>query len=147
MGAPLPARCRQRSEAAKEQPRTDTGFAEKQVVRQSVAPPVHKEAQAKASASKTNPGAVARGDALIKARPDLADDVRLGRLKPAAAHRKMKRDQVKAKAAELPKGKYRIIYADPASYPKRKRYGAKVDALHPLPPLTLTESDKRLDIP
>jgi hypothetical protein len=43
------------------------------------------ERKAKAAASKTNPGAVARGDKIAKERPDLAEDVRLGKMKPAHA--------------------------------------------------------------
>ncbi len=49
--------------------RTETGFAEKQVVQQSVALPAPKIAvdrTAKAAASKTNPGAVERGDVLAE---------------------------------------------------------------------------------
>lgn len=105
---------RKRSEAAKEQPRTDTGFAEKQVVGQSVQLPGQPvERKAKAAASKTNMGAVARGDKLAKERPDLAEGVRLGKIKPAEAHRRMKKDEVIKKVKELPSGKYRVIYADP----------------------------------
>ena len=113
---------RKRSEAAKEQPRikTEDGktiFAVSQVDEQSVHPPERqkeaKERKAKAAASKTNPGAVARGDKLAKERPDLADMVRLGLMKPAEAHRQMKRDRVKAKTCALPEGKHRVIYADP----------------------------------
>jgi len=113
---------RKRSEAAKEQPRikTEDGktiFAVSQVDEQSVHPPERqkeaKERKAKAAASKTNPGAVARGDKLAKERPDLADMVRLGLMKPAEAHRQMKRDRVKAKTCTLPEGKHRVIYADP----------------------------------
>jgi N6-adenosine-specific RNA methylase IME4 len=73
----------------------------------------HKGQQAKATAAQVNPGAVARGDKLAKERPDLAKKVRLGELKPAEAHRQMKKDAVADKVAEMPKGKYRVIYADP----------------------------------
>ncbi|MBN2326732.1 MAG: hypothetical protein JXR73_06225 [Candidatus Omnitrophica bacterium] len=51
----------------------------------------------KAEASKTNAGAVARGNVLDEKRPDLAEKVRMGEMKPAEAHREMKRDQVKKK--------------------------------------------------
>lgn len=68
---------------------------------------------ARAAASKTNPGAVARGDKLAKERPDLAEQVRRGDIKPAEAHRQMKKDEVKGKAAELPGDKFSVIYADP----------------------------------
>jgi N6-adenosine-specific RNA methylase IME4 len=110
---------RKRSEAAKEQPRikTETGKTvfDGQVVQQSVTPPVkeHKATKAKASASKTNAGAVSRGDKLANDRPDLAKKVRLGEMKPAAAHRQMKKDEVSKKIEDLPKGQYRVLYADP----------------------------------
>ena len=48
---------------------------------------------AKAEASKTNRGAVARGDALATKRPDLAEQVRKGEMKAAEAHRQMKRQE------------------------------------------------------
>jgi hypothetical protein len=104
---------RKRSEAAKEQPRikTEDGktiFAVSQVDEQSVHPPERqkeaKERKAKAAASKTNPGAVARGDKLAKERPDLAEMVRLGKMKPAEAHRQMKRDESRPKPAPCRKG-------------------------------------------
>jgi N6-adenosine-specific RNA methylase IME4 len=80
----------------------------------SVPPPKEKpERKAKAAASKTNPGAVARGDKIVKERPDLAEGIRLGTMKPAAAHRQMKKDEVKEKTKALPEGKHRVIYADP----------------------------------
>ena len=65
---------RKRSEAAKGRERTEEGTFSP-VVGQNVLP-VDKEEpgkQAKAKASKTNPGAVARGDKLAKERPDLAE--------------------------------------------------------------------------
>jgi hypothetical protein len=68
---------RKRSEAAKEQPRTETGFAAKQVARQSVGVPdshLPPATQAKATASKTNPGAVARGDCGFGVGPDAGAD-------------------------------------------------------------------------
>jgi len=145
---------RKRSEAAKEQPRTDDGRRlaaqqrfedtgetvadqkriadearawrhhdrrygqepmEKQVVQHSVvAPDDHRKGQtAKATASNTNAGAVARGDALAKNRPDLAAQVRMGTTKPAEAHREMKRDAIVKKNLAMPSGKFRIFYADP----------------------------------
>jgi N6-adenosine-specific RNA methylase IME4 len=109
---------RKRSEAAKEQPRikTETGKTvfDGQVIQQSVVLPDHRKGQkAKASASKTNAGAVSRGDKLANDRPDLAKKVRLGEMKPAAAHRQMKKDEVSKKIEDLPKGQYRVLYADP----------------------------------
>ncbi len=73
----------------------------------------HAGKTSKAKASKTNPGAVARGDKLTKHRPDLAKKVMQGELKPAEAHRQMRRDEVVGRVAALPDGKYRVIYADP----------------------------------
>lgn len=85
---------RKRAEAAREQPRTEMGVFQP-VVEQSVPQPErHKSKPAKAAASKTNPGAVARGDKLVKERPDLTDQVRKGEIKPAEAHRQMKPEKV-----------------------------------------------------
>jgi len=107
---------RKRSEAAKGQHAVSKPYAgEKMVVGQSVPLPsdCHKTKEAAATASKTNPGAVARGDKLAKDRPDLAEKVRLGELKPSEAHRQAKRDAVAQKAAALPNGRYTVLYADP----------------------------------
>ena len=116
---------RKRSEAAKAQPRTEDGkrLAEKQVVAQSVLPPDEpreKGQSAKATASKTNRGAVARGDTLKRHRPDLADKVRKGEMKPADAHREMKRQEVvsnleniEAKEAKTVQGVYDVLVIDP----------------------------------
>jgi N6-adenosine-specific RNA methylase IME4 len=76
-------------------------------------PNAHKGAASKSKASKTNPGAVQRGDQLDEKRPDLSEKVRTGEMKPSEAHRQMKRDSVSEKVAALPSDKYRIIYADP----------------------------------
>jgi len=88
-----------------------------EVVPQSVAAPAkkteHKTSATKAAASKTNRGAVERGDKLAKERPDLAEQVRLGKIKPAAAYRQMKSDSVAERVEALPQDKYRVIYADP----------------------------------
>lgn len=73
----------------------------------------HRTRSAKAKASYTNTGAVARGEKLVKDRPDLAEKVRLGEMKPAEAQRQMKRDTVASKVEALPASKYRVIYADP----------------------------------
>ena len=143
---------RKRREAAKEQPRTEAGVFQP-VVQQSVAPPEnrHKAEQAKATASKTNTGAVARGDKLAKDRPDLADQVRKGDIRPSEAHRQMRRDEVAKKAVDLPDGKFRVIYSDPpwkynddlAYKPSGHLAGAA--SMH-YPTLTLAEL-KALDVP
>lgn len=111
---------RKRSEATRERPRNEDGtLAEKPVVEQSVhplvdtEPKVAVEREQKAAASKTNAGAVQRGDLLAERRPDLAEQVRKGEMKPAEAHRQMKRDAVSSKVLELPTGQYRVLYADP----------------------------------
>ena len=114
---------KKRSEANKGIPYAPKGGTRKpegdKVVEQSVPLPFpslarpHLARNAAAVASKTNPGAVARGEKLAKERPDLAEDVRLGKKKPAEAHRQMKRDAVVAKVKALPRDKYLVIYADP----------------------------------
>lgn len=77
---------RKRAEAAKEQPRTESGFAEKQVVPQLVAAPEpNRSSTAKAVASKSNRGAVERMDMLSRERPDLAAKVKKGEIPAAAA--------------------------------------------------------------
>ena len=103
-----------RSEAANQRQRTRNGTFQP-VVGQSVLPVVKEEPgkQIKAAASKTNPGAVARGDKLVKERPDLAEKVRLGSIRPAVAYRQMRKDEINQKTTKFPDGKYRIIYADP----------------------------------
>lgn len=107
---------RKRSEAMQGVPYAPKGEERKpeKVWEQSVpAPSKHPERVTKATASKTNLGAVARGDKIAKERPDLAEGIRLGTIKPAEAHRQMKKDEVKEKTSALPEGKHRVIYADP----------------------------------
>lgn len=167
---------RKRSEATREQPRNADGtMGEKPVVQQSVALPVRSKSQreleaeaitgcvledpvlrpatqAKAAASKTNAGAVQRGDVLANRRPDLAEKVRKGDIKPAEAHRQMKRDEVSGKVSELPAGKYRVIYADPPwkygdSQAVKGDYGTGTGAANShYPSMSLSEL-KALDIP
>lgn len=70
---------------ARERERDERGTFEP-VVGHNVLPLVAKQEpgkQAKAEAAKVNPGAVARGDRLVKCRPDLAEKVRLGDMRPA----------------------------------------------------------------
>jgi N6-adenosine-specific RNA methylase IME4 len=77
------------------------------------------ERKAKAALSKTNAGAVARGDKLVKERPDLAKAVRLGEMRPAEAHRILKKEEHAEKirqAVSVPiekMGPSEIILADP----------------------------------
>jgi len=106
---------RKRSEAMKGVPYAPDGEKrkpEKKVDVQTVQEPSPRR-EAKAALSNTNMGAVARGDALVEKRPDLAEKVRKGDVKPAEAYRQMKRDEVVQKNSELPTGKWGVIYADP----------------------------------
>jgi N6-adenosine-specific RNA methylase IME4 len=73
-----------------------------------------------AASANVNMGAVARGDALIKARPDLAEKVRDGSIKPADAFREMKRESIverleniEAKKVKAAEGVYDVIVLDP----------------------------------
>ena len=108
---------RKRSEAAKVRERgTDGTMKAGPVVEQSVPPlakTTHKTKAAAVAMSKTNAGAVSRGDKLAKTRPDLAAAVRMGKMRPAEAHRQMRKAEVSSKSKKLPDGKYVVIYADP----------------------------------
>ena len=116
------------------------------------APSRQPERKAKATSAKVNLGAVARGDKLADARPDLAAKVRLGEMKPAEAHRQLKKDEVAEKAGALPEGKYRIIYADPPwkyndAQAVKGDYGTGTGAANcHYPSMTVSEL-KALDIP
>lgn len=97
---------------------------------------------AKAKAAGVNAGAIARAEALQKKRPDLAEKVRTGEIKPAEARRLAKRDELTKKASELPTGKYAVIYADPPWQYGDGRTGDLITAtgaLHHYPTLTLSE--------
>jgi N6-adenosine-specific RNA methylase IME4 len=98
------------------------------VVEQSVQQPSReaKNRTAKAAAAKVNKGAVARGDKLVKERPDLAEKVRKGEMKPAEAHREMKREEIiakledtKTKETKAIEGLYDVIVIDPP-WPMKK---------------------------
>lgn len=125
---------------------------EEPVVQQNVAPldETHKSEKAKASKSKTNRGAVARGDLLAKERPDLAEAVRLGTIRPAEAHRQMKKNQLAGKVAALPPDKFTVIYADPPWEYNDKQGGSISEnygaAEKHYPSMSLAEL-KALDIP
>jgi N6-adenosine-specific RNA methylase IME4 len=85
------------------------------VVPQLVAPPIQPERSSAvaAKAAGTNRGSVERMSKLKRRRPDLADKVRDGGMKPTAALRRMKKDEVKAKVAALPDEIFRVLYVDP----------------------------------
>lgn len=76
--------------------------------------------EAKAAASKTNAGTVAKMDQLANNRPDLAEKVKVGELPAAAAIREMKREaivakleDIGAKEAKAASGVYDVIVLDP----------------------------------
>lgn len=106
-----------RAEAVKEQPRNENGtMAPKPVSEQNVHTPdrAYPGREAKAKASKTNAGAIARAETLRRKRPDLAEKVRLGEMKSAEAHRIMKRDEISKRNESIDVSeKYRVVYADP----------------------------------
>lgn len=115
---------RKRSEAAKERERAEDGtLVPGPVLQHSVAvldSDPHPGLTTKAAASKTNKGAVARGDKLRKKRPDLAAKVKTGEMKPADAHREMNRDEVVIKLEDIKvrevkalEGVYDTIVIDP----------------------------------
>lgn len=103
---------KKRSKAAKERERKSDGTLASGGTKCTTTGEPH-AAKAKATESQSNMGAVKRGDALASAHPDLAAQVRLGEMKPAAAHREAKKRETSKKIAALPKGKYTTIYADP----------------------------------
>jgi N6-adenosine-specific RNA methylase IME4 len=146
---------RKRSETTQERPRNVDGtLAPKPVLQHTdvalAQPEEHRKTQAaKAEASQTNMGAVARGDKLYKERPDLAEQVRAGDLKPAEAYRQMKRDAVAGKVSALPDDVFTVIYADPPWKYGDGRTGDRMTAtgaLHHYPTMSLDEL-KALGIP
>jgi N6-adenosine-specific RNA methylase IME4 len=95
--------------ASKNSPATSCGDTE----RDHKAEAASKTSTAVADEIGVNRGAVERAEELDKKRPDLAQEVAAGEITFTAAKRKMKKDEVSEKVAELPQDKYRIIYADP----------------------------------
>jgi N6-adenosine-specific RNA methylase IME4 len=109
-----------RSDAAEKRQRTDSGtFIASpatscgDIGRDYKAEQAKKTSSAVAKEAGVNRGSVERMDRLDRERPDLADKVAHGELKPTEAMRQMKKDEVVKKIAALPEGKYRVIYADP----------------------------------
>lgn len=106
---------KKRSVSIQTQPRTEDGKFQP-IVEQIVPLPVkiHKTRESKAILSKTNKGAVQRGDQLAKERPDLAEKVRKGEMKPSEATRALRIDKIKSKPKQpLPNGVFDLIYCDP----------------------------------
>jgi N6-adenosine-specific RNA methylase IME4 len=110
-----------KSADVKTQPRAETGKFLKAVSattcgengRDYKAEQTKKTSTAVAKEAGVNRGSVERMDRFDKERPDLADKVASGELKPTEAVRRMRKDEVVKKIAALPDGKYRVIYADP----------------------------------
>lgn len=112
-----------RSEATKQQPRerggkfgtgpgttsAGTGDAPRNYTAEDSA----KTSTALAKLTGTDRGTVGRMIQLRRERPDLAEQVKEGTLKATEALRRLKKDKVASKVADLPPDKYRIIYADP----------------------------------
>jgi N6-adenosine-specific RNA methylase IME4 len=136
-----------RTEVAKERPReeggafkaspgtscADTGRDHKAEATKTTRAAVAKEAG-------VNRGSVERMDRLDKNRPDLADRVARGEMKPTEAMREMKKEEVVKKIAALPDGKYRVIYADPPwSYNDELAVSGYTAALDHYPTMPLSE--------
>jgi N6-adenosine-specific RNA methylase IME4/ParB-like chromosome segregation protein Spo0J len=111
-----------RSEATATQPRSADGTrlaglptdcGETRADRDSRAEHQRSSAAAAANASGTNRGAIERAITLCRNRPDLAEAVAQGTMKPTEAHRQMRRDEIGNRVAALPADKFRVIYADP----------------------------------
>ena len=91
-----------------------------------------------AKASGVSPATAARAEALVNARPDLAEKVATGEISLVEASRQKKKEEVK-QAVAIPSGKYRVIYADPPwNYGDKliEGYGA---AEHHYPSMTISE--------
>lgn len=113
---------RKRSEAAKAQPRTEDGtrLASGSGTDSTTTSDPHKTRSAKAQASRTNMGAVAKGDYLYDRRPDLAHKVISGDMSFSSALREARREEAiqKLEAIENKKAKelagvFDVVVIDP----------------------------------
>ncbi|MDX9763263.1 MAG: hypothetical protein RBT82_14545, partial [Desulfomonilia bacterium] len=113
---------RKRSEATKAQPRTEDGtrLASGGGTNSTTTSDPHKIRNAKAQASNTNKGAVAKGDYLYDRRPDLAHKVISGDMSFSSALRETKREETiqKLEAIENKKtkeldGVFDVVVVDP----------------------------------
>lgn len=103
-----------RAESISRQPRDEKGRVKHQDDVRPVKAVANREKSAEiAKAANVSTAAVDRMAELDRKRPDLADKVIAGEMKPTEARRQMKREEVAERVAELPPGKYRVIYADP----------------------------------
>lgn len=71
------------------------------------------EAERMAKEIGTSPATTSRALAIEKKNPKLAEKVISGEVKAGEAIRQIKKAEVSKKVAELPKGRYRVFYADP----------------------------------
>lgn len=103
-----------RATAAKAQPRTEEGTFEPVVATKEPPPAkVHVSRNALAAQANVSPGTMGKAEWLDNKRPDLADKVLAGDMKPTEAFRQMKRDEVSQRVEAFPSSTYRVIYADP----------------------------------
>lgn len=106
---------RKKSEAAKGMPYAPKGESRKEKVaghdelRPSSGKNVAREARA--AEAHVSSSTMARAEFIAK-RPEIAEKVVAGEMKPAEAIRQIKRERIE-KEAPAPTGKYRVIYADP----------------------------------
>jgi len=106
---------RKKSEAAKGMPYAGKGGSRKEkVVDHNDPPPSEKKhvaREARAAEAHVSSSTMARAEFIAK-RPEIAEKVVSGEIKPAEAIRQIKRERIE-KEAPAPTGRYRIIYADP----------------------------------
>lgn len=110
---------RKRSEAQKDVPKAEAAERAATTCGTTFKQPERSSA-AKATASKTNRGAVERMDRLVRERPDLAEKVKTGELPAAAAIREMRTakiveslESISAKEAKAAQGVYDVVVIDP----------------------------------
>jgi N6-adenosine-specific RNA methylase IME4/ParB-like chromosome segregation protein Spo0J len=105
---------RKKSEAVKARPRDDAGRLKASPLVDHSDPPVEKKhvaREARAAEAHVSSSTMARAEFIAK-RPEIAEKVVSGEIKPAEAIRQIKRERIE-KEAPAPTGKYRVIYADP----------------------------------
>lgn len=142
---------RKRSEATKEQHQESKPWAgEKMVVDNyyPLPPKKHRARQEAAKSAHVTSATMQKADLIAKRRPDLADQIIAGAIKPTQALRQIKKDEI-AKVVSLPSSKYRVIYADPPwSYNDKADAGSVQSggAEYHYPSMTIAEL-AALDVP
>lgn len=106
---------RKKSEAAKGMPYAGKGESRKEKVVDHCDPlpseKKHVAREARAAEAHVSSSTMARAEFIAK-RPEIAEKVVAGEMKPAEAIRQIKRERIE-KEAPAPTGKFRVIYADP----------------------------------